>query len=67
MAKEVITINKPEDLNRAFEEGTLLQIKGKIVKVEKTPIGSGCFECAFKEDEMIEYCRCAECYSQRFK
>lgn len=65
MAKEVIVINEPNEIAKDFEEGTLLNVEGKVLKVEKTPIGSGCYECAFKDNN--EYCRYAECFSQRFK
>ena len=66
MEKEVIVINEPEYLEaREFEEGSLIQVEGKIIEVEKTPIGSGCYECAFKDNN--EYCRYAECSCQRFK
>ena len=35
MAKEVIVINEPDEMGKYFEEGALLQIEGKVFKVEE--------------------------------
>lgn len=63
MAKEVIVINEPDEMEKHFEEGTLLQIEGKVIKVEEDSLyTSGCKECAFCDDmKMKEYCSFASC------
>ena len=64
MAKEVITISEPKDLNRVFEVGTLLQIEGKVIKVEEDVPGSSCSLCAFNDGRRLEkYCDTANCFS----
>lgn len=65
MAKEVIVINEPKDLNRFFEVGTLLQIEGKVIKVEEdSRYNFGCCVCAFNADRRLEeYCGFAICLS----
>lgn len=64
MAKEVIVINEPKDLNRVFEVGTLLQIEGKVIKVEEDVLGSSCSLCAFNDGRRLEkYCETASCFS----
>ena len=35
MAKEEIVINEPDETAKDFEEGTLLQIEGKVFNVEE--------------------------------
>lgn len=68
MAKEVIVINKPEELkDREFEEGSLLKVEGKVLEVVESPIASGCKGCAFDTEMMGEYCRCAVCSKSFFK
>ena len=67
MAKEVIVINEPKDLNRFFKVGTLLQIEGKVIKVEEDVIGSSCSLCAFNDGRRLEkYCDSANCFSNGF-
>ena len=63
MGKEVIVINEPDEIAKDFEEGTLLQIAGKVFKVEEDSLHtSGCNECAFCDDiQLIEYCSSARC------
>lgn len=34
MEKEVIVINEPNEIAKDFEEGTLLNVEGKVLKVE---------------------------------
>ena len=34
MAKEVIVINEPYEIAKDFEEGTLLNVEGKVLKVK---------------------------------
>ena len=64
MAKEVITISEPKDLNRVFEVGTHLQIEGKVIKVEEYVPGSSCSLCAFNDGRRLEkYCDTANCFS----
>lgn len=46
MAKEVIVINEPDEIAKDFEEGTLLNVEGKVLKVEEdTRDESGCDVC----------------------
>lgn len=53
MAEEAIVINEPSELSREFEEGTILNVEGKVLKVKNdTRNESGCNVCAF----------CAECH-----
>ena len=67
MAKEVIVINEPKDLNRFLKVGTLLQIEGKVIKVEEDVIGSSCSLCAFNDGRRLEkYCDSANCFSNGF-
>ena len=68
MEKEVIVINEPEYLEaREFEEGTLLNVEGKVLKVEKdTCYESGCNVCALDKEELGEYCACAICAECHF-
>jgi hypothetical protein len=63
MAKEVIAINEPEEMGKDFEEGTLLQIEGKVFKVKEDSLhNSGCNECSFCDDiQLKEYCSFANC------
>ena len=67
MAKEVIVINKPDEIGRDFEEGTLLNVEGKVLKVEKdTRDESGCDVCVLDKEELGEYCACAFCAECHF-
>ena len=62
MEKEVIVINEPDEIAKDFEEGTLLNVEGKVLKVEEdTRDESGCDVCALDKEELGEYCACAFC------
>lgn len=62
MAKEVIVINEPDEICKDFEEGTLLNVEGKVLKVENdTCDESGCNVCALDSEELCEYCACPFC------
>lgn len=65
MAKEMIVINKPEDLYKlSFEAGTLLQIEGKVIKVEEDSLyWSDCSVCILNADRLGDYCVFANCLS----
>lgn len=67
MAKEVIVINEPDEIAKDFEEGTLLNVEGKVRKVEEdTRDESGCDVCALDKEELGEYCACAFCAECHF-
>lgn len=67
MAKEVIVINEPDEIAKDFEEGTLLNVEGKVLKVEEDTRGeSGCVVCALDKEELGEYCACAFCAECHF-
>ena len=67
MAEEAIVINEPSELSKEFEEGTLLNVEGKVLKVEKdTRDESGCDVCALDAEELGEYCACALCAECHF-
>ena len=63
MEKEAIVINEPSELSKEFEEGTLLNVEGKVLKVEEDSLhNSGCNECSFCDDiQLKEYCSFANC------
>lgn len=62
MEKEVIVINEPDEIAKDFEEGTLLNVEGKVLKVKNdTCDESGCNVCALDKEELGEYCSCAFC------
>lgn len=62
MAKEVIVINEPDEIAKDFEEGTLLNVEGKVLRVKNdTRNESGCNVCALDAEELGEYCACAFC------
>lgn len=69
MAKEVITINEPEDLEEIeFEEGSLLRVEGKVLEVVKDSISAyGCDACTLDAEELGEYCTCAFCTGYHFE
>lgn len=69
MAKEVITINEPEDLEgRKFEEGSLLRVEGKVLEVVKDSVSAyGCDVCTLDAEELGEYCTCALCPGYHFE
>lgn len=67
MAEEVIVINEPDEMGKYFEEGTLLNVEDKVLKVEKdTRDESGCDVCALDKEELGEYCACAFCAECHF-
>lgn len=67
MAEEVIVINEPNELSRDFEDGTLLNVEGKVLRVEKdTRDESGCDVCVLDKEELGEYCACAFCAECHF-
>lgn len=56
MAKEVIVINEPDEIAKDFEEGTLLNVEGKVLRVKNdTRNESGCNVCALDAEELGEY------------
>ena len=60
MEKGVIVINEPDEIAKDFEEGTLLYVEGKVLRVKNdTRNESGCNVCALYADELGEYCACA--------
>ena len=62
MAKEVIVINEPDEIAKDFEEGTLLNVEGKVLRVKNDTCNeSGCNVCALDAEELGEYCVCAFC------
>lgn len=62
MAKEVIVINEPDEIAKDFEEGTLLNVEGKVLRVKNdTCDESGCNVCALDKEELGEYCAFALC------
>lgn len=62
MEKEVIVINEPDEIAKDSEEGTLLNVEGKVLKVgNDTCNESGCNVCALDAEEPGEYCACASC------
>lgn len=67
MAKEVIVINEPDEMGKDFEEGTILNVEGKVLKVEKdTRDECGCDVCVLAKEELGEYCACAICAECHF-
>ena len=69
MAKEVIVINEPEDLEgREFEEGSLLRVEGKVLEVVKDSVSTcDCDACTLGAEELGEYCTCALCTGYHFE
>lgn len=62
MGKEVIVINEPDEIAKDFEEGTLLNVEGKVLRVKNdTRNESGCNVCALDAEALGEYCACAFC------
>lgn len=66
MEKEVIVINEPNEMEKYFEEGTLLNVEGKVLKVENDTFESGCNVCALDKEELGEYCVFAFCSGCHF-
>lgn len=68
MEKGVIVINEPDEIAKDFEEGTLLYVEGKVLRVKNdTRNESGCNVCALAADELGEYCACAFCGDCHFE
>ena len=36
MAEEVIVINEPDEMGEYFEDGTLLNVEGKVLRVKRS-------------------------------
>jgi hypothetical protein len=67
MAEEAIVINEPSELSKEFEEGTLLNVEGKVLKVKNDTCNeSGCNVCALDAEELGKYCACAFCADCHF-
>lgn len=67
MAEEVIVIDEPNEMGKYFEDGTILNVEGKVLKVEKdTRDESGCDVCVLDKEELGEYCACAFCAECHF-
>jgi hypothetical protein len=67
MAKELIVINEPDEMGKYFEDGTLLNVEGKVLRVkDDTRDESGCDVCALDAEELGEYCACAFCADCHF-
>lgn len=67
MAKELIVINEPDEMGKYFEDGTLLNVEGKVLRVkDDTRDESGCDVCALDAEELGEYCACAFCAKCHF-
>lgn len=67
MAEEVIVINEPNEMGKYFEDGTLLNVEGKVLRVkDDTRDESGCDVCALDAEELGEYCACAFCAECHF-
>lgn len=68
MENEVIVINEPNEIAKDFEEGTLLNVEGKVLKVVKDSGNAyGCDACTLDAEEFGEYCTCALCPGYHFK
>lgn len=67
MAKELIVINEPDEMGKFFEDGTLLNVEGKVLRVkDDTRDESGCDVCALDAEELGEYCACSFCVECHF-
>ena len=71
MEKEVIVINKPIETAKDFEEGTLLNVNGRLLKVvsdDDVPAQQNtCDICALDTEGLTEFCPCARCGGIHFK
>lgn len=68
MEEGVIAINEPYEIAKDFEEGTLLYVEGKVLRVKNdTRNESGCNVCALYADELGDYCACAFCGGRHFE
>ncbi len=65
MAKEVITINKPNEICRDFVVGTLLNVNGTLMKVVQDNHHPAkprpCELCALDIEGLKEFCHWALC------
>lgn len=64
MAKEVITINEPNEICKDFVVCTLLNVNGRLLKVvqdDDEPAQPSCDVCVLDKEELGEYCACAFC------
>nr|UWD65974.1 MAG: hypothetical protein [Bacteriophage sp.] len=67
MAEEVIVINEPDEMGEFFEDCTLLNVEGKVLRVkDDTRDESGCDVCALDAEELGEYCACSFCVECHF-
>lgn len=70
MAKEVIVINEPNEIAKDFEEGTLLNDNGRLLKVvsdDDVPAQQNtCDICALDTKGLTEFCLCARCSDIHF-
>lgn len=70
MAKEVITINEPNEICKDFVVGTLLNVNGRLLKVvqdDDEPALPSCDVCALDTKGLTEFCPCARCSDIHFK
>lgn len=71
MEKEVIVINEPDEIAKDFEEGTLLNVNGRLLKVvsdDDVPAQQNtCDICALDTEGLTEFCPCARCSDIHFK
>lgn len=70
MAKEVITINEPNEICKDFVVGTLLNVNGRLLKVvydDDEPALPSCDVCALDTEGLKEFCPCARCSDIHFK
>lgn len=70
MAEEAIVINEPSELSKEFEEGTLLNVNGRLLKVvsdDDVPAQQNtCDICALDTKGLTEFCPCARCSDIHF-
>lgn len=71
MAKEVIVINEPNEIAKDFEEGTLLNVNGRLLKVvsdDDVPALQNTFDISALDTKgLTEFCPCARCSDIHFK
>lgn len=71
MGKEVIAINEPYEIAKDFEEGTLLNVNGRLLKVvsdNDVPAQQNtCDICTLDTKGLTEFCPCARCSDIHFK
>lgn len=70
MAKEVITINEPNEIRKDFVVGTLLNVNGRLLKVvqdDDEPAQPSCDVCALDTEGLKEFCPCARYSDIYFK